>query len=251
MIDRGAADADLAGLPAAPEVVQIEVGLVQNFCTLLFCPETAEAAIVDPAWEVSRLLRLAGERGARITHVLVTHTHVDHVEGVGEIARRTGARVVVSPREAEALREAVGPGAPVTVVDAVDRGDIAIGRRGVRALATPGHTQGGVTYLGDGFVVTGDLLFIGGCGRTDFPGGDTAAMWRSLQRIAALPEETRIYPGHDYGQTPTALLAHELRANPYLRCASARTARAEAPPSPGPAASVLGRGARHAAAASQ
>jgi glyoxylase-like metal-dependent hydrolase (beta-lactamase superfamily II) len=218
--DGDATARDVAGLPAAPEVIQVEVGLVQNFCALLVCPETGEAAIVDPAWEVDRLLRLAAERGARITHVLVTHTHVDHVEGVGEIARRTGARVVVSPREAGALAEAIGPGAPVTMIDAVDRGDVAIGRRGVRALETPGHTVGGITYLADGFVITGDLLFIGGCGRTDFPGGDTAAMWRSLQRITALPEETRIYPGHDYGSTATALLAHELLANPYLRCAT-------------------------------
>ena len=69
-------------------------------------------------------------------------------------------------------------------------------------------------------VITGDVLFVGGCGRTDFPGGDTAAMWGSLQRLMALPEETRVYPGHDYGATPTSTIAHEIRENPYLRCRS-------------------------------
>jgi glyoxylase-like metal-dependent hydrolase (beta-lactamase superfamily II) len=101
-----------------------------------------------------------------------------------------------------------------------DRQDIAIGRRGVRALHTPGHTVGGTCFLGDGFLISGDVLFVGGCGRTDFTGGDTAEMWSSLQRIAGLPEETRIYPGHDYGTTPTSTVGRELLENPYLRCAT-------------------------------
>jgi glyoxylase-like metal-dependent hydrolase (beta-lactamase superfamily II) len=204
---------DAAGLLAAPEVLQIEVGLLQNFCEILFCPKTRAAAIVDPAWEADRLLRECDARGLRVTHALITHTHEDHIEGVEEVVRRTGAVVVVSPREAEALAGAGG-----ARIDAVDRLDVAIGRCGVRALETPGHTVGGTCYLADGFVVTGDVLFVGGCGRTDFPGGNTAAMWTSLQRLMALPEETRVYPGHDYGATPTSTIAHEVRENAYLRC---------------------------------
>ena len=72
-------------LPAAPEVVQIEVGLLQNFCEILFCPDTREAAVVDPAWEVDRLMKEVEARGLRVTTVLVTHTHNDHIEGVGEL----------------------------------------------------------------------------------------------------------------------------------------------------------------------
>ena len=210
-----AAARDVAALPPAPEVIQIEVGLLQNLCEILYCPETQEAAIVDPAWEADRLLREADARGLRVTKVLVTHTHEDHIEGVAEVVRRTGAEVVVSPREAAALAH---QGVTATLVAAVDRLDVAIGRRGVRVLDTPGHTVGGTCFLADGFIVTGDLLFVGGCGRSDFPGGDTRAMWHSLQRLMALPEETRVYPGHDYGATPTATLAHERRENPYLRC---------------------------------
>ena len=216
-----AAARDVAGLPRAPEVVQIEVGLLQNLCEILYCPETRAAAIVDPAWEVDRLLREVEARGLRVTHALITHTHEDHIEGVAELVQRTGAAVVVSPREAAA----VAAGAS-SLIEAVDRADIAIGRCGVRALDTPGHTIGGTCYLGDGFLITGDVLFVGGCGRTDFPGGDSAAMWRSLQRLMALPEETRVYPGHDYGATPTSTLAHELRENPYLRCATFEEFRA-------------------------
>jgi glyoxylase-like metal-dependent hydrolase (beta-lactamase superfamily II) len=133
---------------------------------------------------------------------------------VAELVERTGAAVVVSAREAAHAQAPAG----ARLVDAADGSDVAIGRCGVRALFTPGHTAGGTCFLADGFVVTGDVLFVGGCGRSDFPGGDTAALWRSLQRLAELPEETRVYPGHDYGPTPTSTIGYELLSNPYLRC---------------------------------
>jgi hydroxyacylglutathione hydrolase len=212
---------DTAGLPRAPEVVQIEVGLLQNFCEILYCPETREAAIVDPAWEVDRLLREVERLGLRVTKALITHTHNDHIEGVELLVEKTGAAVVVSPREADRVR---APG--LTLIDAVDGGDLAIGGRGLRALETPGHTVGGTCYLADGYVVTGDVMFVGGCGRTDFAGGDSAEMWRSLQRLMRLPEETRVYPGHNYGQTETSTIAHEIRSNPFLRCATFEEFRA-------------------------
>ncbi len=203
------------GLPPAPEVLQIEVGLAQNFCEILYCPETKEAAVVDPAWEVDRLLREADRLGVRITTLLITHTHHDHIEGVAEMVARTGAVTRVHPNEADRLR-----GLAAEIVPVRDREDIALGRRGLRALETFGHTAGGTSYLADGYVITGDVLFVGGCGRTDFPGGDTRALWDSLQRLLTLPEETRVYPGHDYGPFPTSTLSRESLENPYLRCAS-------------------------------
>jgi hydroxyacylglutathione hydrolase len=212
---------DTTALPPAPEVVQIEVGLLQNFCEILYCPETRVAAIVDPAWEVDRLLREAERLDVKVQIALITHTHEDHIEGVAELVERTGATIVVNRREAERVRRASG-----AIVDAIDGRDIAIGRRGVRALETRGHTVGGTCYLADGYVVTGDVLFVGGCGRTDFAGGDTAEMWQSLQRLMRLPEETRVYPGHNYGETATSTIGHETRSNPYLRCATFEDFRA-------------------------
>jgi hydroxyacylglutathione hydrolase len=204
---------DTTALPAAPELFQIEVGLLQNFCEILYCPDTGAAAVVDPAWEVDRLLREATRLGVRLETVLITHTHHDHIEGVEELVARTNATVVVHPNEAAK----VTPVAP-RLTEVHDRQDVAIGRRGVRALETFGHTPGGTCYLADGYVVTGDVLFVGGCGRTDFPGGSTAALWQSLQRLALLPEETRVYPGHNYGSTPLSTIGRELAENPYLRC---------------------------------
>jgi hydroxyacylglutathione hydrolase len=207
------AASDIAGLPAAPEVFQTEVGLLQNFCEILYCPETKEAAVVDPAWEVDTLLREAKRLGVRITKILITHTHNDHIEGVEDMVIATKATVVVHPKEEGALPEIAQSRVLVT-----DRLDIAIGKRGVRTLETPGHTVGGTCYLADGYVVTGDVMFVGGCGRTDFTGGDTAAMWKSLQRLAALPEETRVYPGHNYGTTPSSTISRELAENRFLLC---------------------------------
>ena len=86
----GPAD-DVAGLPHAPEVVQVEVGLLQNFCEILYCPDTRVAAIVDPAWEVDRLLREAERLGVKVELALITHTHNDHIEGVDELVEKTGA----------------------------------------------------------------------------------------------------------------------------------------------------------------
>lgn len=208
--------ADTAALPAPPEVAHLEVGLLQNFVTFLWCPTDKVAAVVDPAWEADRLRRWLEEKQLRLTHVLITHTHEDHIEGVAELVRASSATVFVHPLERERLRHEGGVDA-TSLREIEDGQDIALGRCGVRALFTPGHTAGGTCYLGDGFVVTGDVLFVGGCGRTDFPGGDTAAMWASLQRLAALPEETRIYAGHNYGRTETSSIGRELLENPYLR----------------------------------
>ncbi len=204
---------DIEGLRPAPEVVQLEVGLLQNFCEILYCPDTREAAVVDPAFEVDRLLRAAADAGATINKILITHTHHDHIDGVAEMVARTGATTYVHPNEADRLRGQAG-----AIVPVADRQDVAIGNRGVRALETFGHTVGGTCFLADGYVVTGDVLFVRGCGRTDFPGGSTAALWASLQRLLALPEETRVYPGHNYGPTPTSTLSSESLENPYLRC---------------------------------
>jgi hydroxyacylglutathione hydrolase len=218
-------DHDTSNLPRPPQVHQMEVGLLQNFCEILSCPETGEAALVDPAWEVDRLLAEAKRLGVKITKALITHGHNDHVEGVAALVAATGATIVVNAGELDRVRHELGD-TSATVELVGDRQDVAIGRRGVRALFTPGHTVGGTCFLADGYLISGDVLFVGGCGRTDFTGGDPALMWQSLQRLITLPEETRVYPGHDYGTTPTSTIGREMLENPYLRCATLEDFRA-------------------------
>ena len=219
------------------EIVQVEVGLVHNFNELVADVPSAECAVVDPAFEADRLLAMAAERGWRITTVLVTHTHPDHIEGVEAICAATGAVVRVGAREAERVRQHA-PSARIEVVGEGER--VPIGAQFVTAICTPGHTVDGISYYTGDAVITGDTLFIGGVGRTDFPGGDAATLFASLQKILALPEETRVYPGHDYGQTPTSTVAWERDTNPYLRCATAeefvalRTGKSPPRPTRGP-----------------
>jgi glyoxylase-like metal-dependent hydrolase (beta-lactamase superfamily II) len=197
------------------EIFQTEVGLMSNLNELIACKTSRKCAAVDPAYEVDRLLREARERGWTISAVLVTHTHHDHVDGVEEMVRATGAAAYVGAGEVEALRRAA-PSA--RIVGLVGGEAIEVGELQIAALPTPGHTVAGTSYTVEGNVFTGDTLFVGGCGRTDFPGGDAPTLWRSLQRLASLPEETRVYPGHDYGQTPTSTIGWEKTTNPYLLC---------------------------------
>lgn len=218
-------------------IIQVEVGMLQNFNELVADPETGEAAIVDPAYEPDRLLRLARERGFAIRTILLTHTHPDHIDAVPEIAAATGAVVRVGAREAENVRRHAPSASLVPVADGEV---IVIGRGAVTALSTPGHTVDGMSYYTGDAVMTGDTLFVGGCGRTDFPGGDAPTLYRSLRKIAALPEETRVYPGHDYGRTPTSTVGWERDENPYLKAGSVeefvalRTGRHPPRPTRGP-----------------
>ncbi len=203
--------------PAELEIVQLEVGLLRNFCEVIGCPATGEAAFVDPAFEVDRLCEVVRERGWRVTTILLTHTHEDHIAGLDEAVaapEAAGAVVRCHPVEVEIART------QAPRVEAVADGEeVAIGRGVARAIYTPGHTPGCVCWYlpAPGAVCTGDVLFVGSCGGVSYPGSDPEAMVESLQRrLGALPEETKLYPGHDYGPTPTSTLLWERMHNPAL-----------------------------------
>jgi glyoxylase-like metal-dependent hydrolase (beta-lactamase superfamily II) len=191
--------------------------MLSNLNELIADTESGKAAVVDPAYQVDLLLREAKQRGWSIAAILITHTHPDHVDGAEEMAQATGAPLYVGAGEAKCA-QAAAPSAKVIPVSNGDR--VQIGALTIEALATPGHTVAGTSYLVEGNVMTGDTLFVGGVGRTDFPGGDPRILWRSLQMLASLPEETRVYPGHDYGQSPTSTIGWERSTNPYLLCKS-------------------------------
>jgi hydroxyacylglutathione hydrolase len=199
------------------EVVQLEVGLGHNLVEILACPETGQAALVDPAFEVDRILAEVGRRRLTVTTLLLTHGHLDHINGLGEAARATGAVARCHPHELSAARAETA-----AVVPVADGERIAVGAGVVEAMFAPGHTPGCVCwYLPDTpAIITGDVLFVGSTGAIGLPDSDPRAMFETLQRLAALPEETRIYPGHDYGPTPTRVLATELRENPAFRAAT-------------------------------
>ena len=207
---------------------QLELGPMQNFVYLIGDPQARECVVVDPAWEIDTIVDTAQSRGMTITGALVTHTHQDHVggsleswgmpgriPGVEELLERVKAKVYVHKAEREFLK---GFGSDVVKVDGGDT--LTVGNRVVTFIHTPGHTPGSQCLLVDGRLVSGDTLFIRSCGRTDLPGSDPAEMYTSLtRRLGALPDDTVVLPGHNYGGESTTIGA-EKRHNPMMRFSS-------------------------------
>ena len=205
---------------------QLELGPMQNYVYLVGDPATREAAVVDAAWDIDTIVQTAESDGYRITHDLVTHFHPDHlggafmghnVIGAAELVGRVPARVVIHKAELPFVHRITGlSDSDVTAVEGGD--DLLIGNLKVKLLHTPGHTPGSQCFLVGNAVVSGDTLFIGSCGRVDLPGSSPEDMYRSLHDVlAALPDETVLFPGHNYADRPTSTIGEEKRTNMMLR----------------------------------
>ena len=197
-------------------IQQYEIGPLNNFLYLLGDPETKEMAIVDPAWDVDFLVKEAKRLGYKITKVFLTHAHPDHVNGLDKLLSMHPVPVYISKYEHPALRpKAKG------LVDVTPEDKLSVGKITFDILHTPGHTPGCQCFLSHGQLICGDTLFIDGCGRCDLPGSDPKQMYNSLYNILMkLPDETVVYPGHNYGNTPTDTIGNQKQSNPYLQCNS-------------------------------
>ena len=186
---------------------QVPVGTFQNFAYIIGDEKTKTAALVDPAWEVDALLKQCEQLGLKVTYVINTHSHHDHVGGNDAVAKRTGAKIVAHEK------------APVRKDVAVKDGDtVEVGTLKVKVLHTPGHCPDHICLLVDGKLMTGDLLFIEECGRTDLTGGSASEMYNSLfNKILPLDDSIEIYPGHDYGSKPSSTIGDERKSNYTLK----------------------------------
>ena len=194
---------------------QIELGPLQNFIYLIGCPETRETAVVDPGWNVPAILEAAAQDEMRITKILITHTHFDHINGVEEMMRATDAQIIVHKKEMAAV-PVEGPS-----IEGVEGGaKIPLGKLDLSLLHTPGHTPGSVCFTVQDRLIAGDTLFIGGCGRCDLPGGDPELMYKSLTRLKAMDDHLVLYPGHHYAPEESGLLGKEKERNPFLMAPS-------------------------------
>jgi hydroxyacylglutathione hydrolase len=202
---------------------QIEMGPMQNFVYLIGSTATRKIAVVDAAWEIDKILRLAAEDDMEITHAFVTHTHPDHVggrfagveiEGVAELLSKCKAKVVVHKAEAEFLKEL----SPSDLIKAESGDKINVGGLEIQLLHTPGHTPGSQCFLVENRIVSGDTLFIGSCGRVDLPGSNPEQMYYSLtQKLKPLPDDTILFPGHNYSDTATSTIGEQKQTNPYFQ----------------------------------
>jgi len=208
-------------------IKQIPVGSFQVMTYLVICSQTRESVIIDPAGEEDKLFDLIQSEGARVKYILNTHAHADHTLGNSKLKHLLSVPVCMheaddrffsdhSVRET-ALKELGLPGPEPADIRLKDKDVLEVGVLGVEVIHTPGHTPGSVCYLIDGHLFTGDTLFVGAAGRTDLIGGSLDTLIESLEkRLIVLPKETVVWPGHDYGTSPTSTIGHEMEENPYI-----------------------------------
>ena len=196
-----------------------------NFCYLVGDKATRKCAVIDPAFEPGKILKAASEKGLTITHVINTHGHFDHTSANAAILEATGACLCIHEADAHAVsgifqrvvsRFAGGKVSPPPDRKLKDNENIRVGKIGLSVIHTPGHTPGSICIYTPGHVFTGDTLFVGSIGRTDLPGGSHKAMLKSIrERLYTLPGNTIVWPGHDYGPSPSSTIRHERETNPF------------------------------------
>jgi len=201
-----------------------------NFSYLIGDRDTRECVLVDPAYDVASLLAVAERDDMTVTGALVTHYHSDHcggsmmghsIEGIAALVERTGVPIHVQAAEAEFVTKVTGVGGDDLVSH--EPGDVVtVGEVPVELLHTPGHTPGSQCFLVNGCLVAGDTLFLEGCGRTDLPGGDAATLYQLLTTtLARVPDETILFPGHQYSVASSATMGETRKMNYVFRPKSA------------------------------
>jgi glyoxylase-like metal-dependent hydrolase (beta-lactamase superfamily II) len=198
---------------------------MRNFAYLIGDRQTGDALVVDPAYAANDLIDALEADGMHLSGVLVTHHHPDHIggsmmgfelKGLAELLERVSVPVHVNSEEALFVSRTTG--IPMGDLTSHQHGDkVSVGDIDIELLHTPGHTPGSQCFLLDGRLVAGDTLFLEGCGRTDFPGGDSDEIFRSLQKLAQLSGDPTVFPGHWYSLEPSASLSEVKRSNYVYR----------------------------------
>lgn len=206
------------GCSMEPEIQNIIVGPLQVNCYIVYDETSREALVVDPGDEPDRIIDIIKSHGLKITYIVCTHTHFDHVGAIPELKQATGAKIAIHSEEREIYCAAKDIGKlwgfdlePLPEPDIfLNEGDkIKIGTYAFTVLHTPGHSPGCICLYSEGILFSGDTLFAGSVGRTDFPGGSLIKLKESFQRLMNLPENTKVFSGHG----PSSTIGTEKREN--------------------------------------
>lgn len=191
---------------------------MENLVYIIHDHATDRAAIVDPAWDVRRILARANEKKIKITDILLTHYHDDHINGVEELLQHTDAQVHLLKDEAKYIR-----GNYLSSAKLYYGGDkAALGETEIEILHTPGHSPGSACFHIGGELITGDTLFVFGCGHCRLEGGDPNQLFDTLVKLKTnMPKQTVIHPGHNYADKITSTIAEQVEGNPFLHFDSA------------------------------
>jgi glyoxylase-like metal-dependent hydrolase (beta-lactamase superfamily II) len=186
-------------------IIQLEIGDMGNFTYIVGCDKTGMALVIDPGHDVQRIHSQAELAGLTIETIVNTHGHGDHTVGNAGLKALTGARIVIHCRDAAAC--------PQADLCLQDETSLMLGDIRFEVIHTPGHTPGGICLYARGNLFTGDTLFVGDSGRTDLPGGHRSTLGASIRRLMKLPDATVVWPGHNYGPTPSSTIGWEKRYN--------------------------------------
>ncbi|MBT3312639.1 MAG: MBL fold metallo-hydrolase [Desulfobacterales bacterium] len=207
------------------QIKQIYLSNMSTFCYLIGDDTTKTCALIDPAFQTNMLQKEIEKKGFTLTHVINTHNHPDHTSGNASLIASTGAKLYIHSIDGKKLGKFLhgafsrifgGKGSPEADVLLEDGDDINIGEITIKVIHTPGHTPGSICLYIKGNVFTGDTLFVESMGRTDLPGGSHKTLIESIhEKIYSLPDETIIWPGHDYGPSPKSTVGQEKKNNPF------------------------------------
>jgi hydroxyacylglutathione hydrolase len=206
-------------------VQQLTVGMMGVCCYIVSCEQSKQAAIIDPGGDEDRILDACAAKNLQVSAIINTHGHPDHVCGNARLQQATGAPIIMHAADVEYFSNprissyfsglGMTPSPPVNRT-VEDQDTIAVGEESLLVLHTPGHTPGGICLYSAPHCFTGDTLFVGAVGRTDFPAGSMRQLIDGIKsKLLSLPPETKVWPGHGYGGLQSTI-AREARTNPYL-----------------------------------